>query len=558
MKFLYLYTNKGRNEEKVMKVFQFKKRKQPEEKKQMKDYLIVADERLSFEERLKQRVYSKQGRNLILLGSIILLALSIILAMVLLFPSPWKGKFSYMEPFGIYNDDIEDIYVGKLDDTFQKNGFQIDDFEHETIQINIGALGKIIKKQEKQLSEENFLEIHLHVPWNGEKNIKTGIYEPSEMISNETAKLQVKKEIKSIYSKKLLSKILQYTNITIQGSIPKRGIQIDSESNLSQIEVKEKEIVLTYNVGIYRTLLNTSSAISKREEIILNFTEWGQSSRFLGTYQFPVTWQTQETVTDINELGKTMVFDDVLIFYQMTENENPLHKTSQIEIYSVETKANKNDIYLWNYKHIYTLNQNRYQPVYLEKNNNPLKTEVNITDYSWQNIKAYYEVKEKQPDYFVIPYVFEGKKRKQVVTLPVPKEDGTFDGNYSFSIKGDGEHTEVKIKKAYWNKKELEELGVDSLCYELEITDTGSKKELDSIDFELLDRKDMGSLYQYGGDSFSLSGLDHKIVWQGETPYLLISPLSLEDLEGRTEWQISITNTWYRYKQPLKIPLKNN
>ncbi|MBO8463216.1 MAG: hypothetical protein IAC13_04710, partial [Firmicutes bacterium] len=147
-----------------MKVFQFKKRKQPEEKKQMKDYLIVADERLSFEERLKQRVYSKQGRNLILLGSIILLALSIILAMVLLFPSPWKGKFSYMEPFGIYNDDIEDIYVGKVDDTFQKNGFQIDDFEHETIQINIGALGKIIKKQEKQLSEENFLEIHLHVP----------------------------------------------------------------------------------------------------------------------------------------------------------------------------------------------------------------------------------------------------------------------------------------------------------------------------------------------------------------------------------------------------------
>lgn len=538
-----------------MKRLKWKAQKHPEEKKAMKDYLIVEEQKPSFEEKIKKIRFHKKVRNILLFGGIIILIISFFFTIPVFFPSPFKGRFSYIQPFGIYNEDIQDIYMGQV----KEDSFQIDAFDDTKVQMELGNVVKVVQKQDGEWSERNLFEVRLHLPWEGEKIPKTGVYKTSEIISyDEKGESQINKEVQSLYPKKLLSKFLQYGMLGVQGRIEQIGNVVNSGYNFSEIEVKEQEIIFSYILDISIHSYNTHYSVPKQEEVILNITEWSQLKNILGTYQFPIVWNSPETVDNIKQLGNTLLFEHTVIFYRITENENPLHKISQIEIHPIETRANSNEICLTTFKHYAMLEGYKDETFYLEQNGKKLKEEVTVTDYNWQNIEGYYEINEEQPDYFVIPYVFEEKERKheKVMTLPVPKEDGSFDGTYSFHLNGDGESTEVKIKKAYWNKEELEYFGMDSLCYELEIIDTGSKKELDNLKFEILGIEEVNSLYQFDIDLYR--GINRGIAWQGETPYLIVSYMSPERLEGKEEWQIAITSTIYRYKQPLKIPLKKD
>lgn len=534
-----------------VKFVRSKKNKTKMQKKEMQDYLIVEEEKLSLLERLleswKIRLDSKKmKKTLVMISSFVIIAL-ILCSIPMLVSLPFKGQFAYVDGVGVYND-VKKVYQGKIKDDKMTIPF----IKDTPIQISLGNATKLRQYEEKQWEERDVFEVHLHIPWQGEAIAVTGVYQADAILSrNEEGSLHFKKAVKSLYPEEFLSQILSYTNIFLSAGVEQTGqkpITIRNRNNLSEIEVKEQEAVLTYQIEV-SVPLEKQEAISQTEKVIIELTDYIKG--ITEDCQTEIVWQEQTTTNNIQQLGESLLLDKHLIFYKKTKQNNPLSSCYQLELQAIPTKIKSNKIFWGQYKHNVRTDNLKSTSYYFEKDKKQIEEEYEIAykNMSLNSMNVYYTAKENEADYFVIPYVFEEEetKQEQIVTLPVPNEDGSFTGDYQFEIKGSNQKTNVKIKKAYWNKTEWRIMG-ESLCYELEIEDENAKKQLDNIQIKTRGIED---IHASGGSIY------RGIIWKGETPYLVIFYMTPEHLIGKKEWQIQITNMTYRYTQPLKIPLKS-
>ena len=525
----------------------------------MKDYLVLEEESEKQKERLDQK-----KKTIIGVGSICLfVVLCIAIASPILFRSPYKGTFAYIEGIGI-SSNIDSIYEWNGED----NKYSLP-FRDMKLEIVIDGGNKVLEQKEAsntiQWTEKDTFFIKVHVPWQGEKIKQTGRYAMSDIQTDsdfdENGVPNLNPEMEREYPRELLLAILEYQDLMIECSSNQNRANIGYGLSQGEIEIKAQEFVLDYEVFLSNHLYQGGAVTATEEFFIQLFKEnvepvtSSYNKEEIGDFTIKGAWEKPKVEKDIRKLGDVTEFSDTLIFSKK-KNLSKDGKAKQIEIQPIKTDGEGTERYLTVFKHIYgmlTDGMETKQSFSFEKDGEKIELPFTYTgSMDYWNVQ--YQIKDEEPDYFVIPYVFEAKtvERKKTIKLPVPKEDGSFEGTYSFRWKEDGADTTITVKNAEWNKKELAEAGFkNTLCYELEIQENGKKKELESLHIQE-ENKEIPLAGLYSTLQYS------DLVWdKEETPYLVFSAIMPELLEGRTEWEVSITEAVYRYKEPLKLPLKS-